>query len=69
VKEWINRTFKSAEAQENKDVSRTGYHLRIRRFLSPSDPNRARRPSSRRQSAAKLASAARDEPVTPIGSF
>lgn len=24
VKEWINRTFKSAEAQENKDVSRTG---------------------------------------------
>lgn len=23
VKEWINRTFKSAEAQENKDVSRT----------------------------------------------
>lgn len=35
VKEWINRTFKSAEAQENKDVSRPGHRLRFRRSPSP----------------------------------
>lgn len=55
VKEWINRTFKSAEAQENKDVSRTGHHPRLRRVLVPDA--RVALVVARRPSAAELAAA------------